>query len=104
VSTHHHLVVFPLHTSFDKGGSTACVVAGRLAAYDPSLRILVLEAGQHSLNKPIHVQPALARFNLEPTSTTVTFNIGNPSPALNGLAPTVACGRCVGGGSCVNCA
>ncbi|KAG2755335.1 GMC oxidoreductase [Suillus brevipes Sb2] len=97
-----HPILSEFDIVFAGGGSTACVVAGRLAAYDPSLRILVLEAGQHSLNKPIHVQPALARFNLEPTSTTVTFNIGNPSPALNGLAPTVACGRCVGGGSCVN--
>ncbi|KAG2342547.1 FAD/NAD(P)-binding domain-containing protein [Suillus weaverae] len=87
---------------FAGGGTTACVVAGRLAAYDPSLRILILEAGQHTLNKPIHVQPSQCRFNQAPTSTTVTFNIGNPSPHLNGRAPIVSCGRCVGGGSCVN--
>ncbi|KAG2043133.1 GMC oxidoreductase-domain-containing protein [Suillus americanus] len=87
---------------FAGGGTTACVVAGRLAAYNPSLRILILEAGQHSLNKPIHVQPSQTRFNLAPTSTTVTFNIGNPSPRLNDRVSIVACGRCVGGGSCVN--
>ncbi|OJA12090.1 hypothetical protein AZE42_02168, partial [Rhizopogon vesiculosus] len=32
------------------GGTTAYVVAGRLAACDPSLRILILEAGPHTLN------------------------------------------------------
>ncbi|KAG1802456.1 alcohol oxidase-like protein [Suillus subaureus] len=96
----------PIPSEFDivfaGGGTTACVVAGRLAAYDPSLRILILEAGQHTLNKPIHVQPSQYPFNQLPTSTTVTFNIGNPSPRLNGRVPIVPCGRCVGGGSCVN--
>ncbi|KAG2113898.1 GMC oxidoreductase-domain-containing protein [Suillus discolor] len=87
---------------FAGGGATACVVAGRLAAYDPSLRILILEAGQHTLNKPIHVQPYQYPLNQAPTSTTVTFHVGNPSPRLNGRAPIVPSGRCVGGGSCVN--
>ncbi|KAG1904333.1 uncharacterized protein F5891DRAFT_1207244 [Suillus fuscotomentosus] len=97
-----HQILSEFDIVFAGGGTTACVVAGRLAAYDPSLRILILEAGQHTLNKPIHVQPSQARFNQEPTSTTVTFNIGNPSPRLNGRAPAVPSGRCVGGGSCVN--
>ncbi|KAG1870401.1 GMC oxidoreductase-domain-containing protein [Suillus tomentosus] len=87
---------------FAGGGATACVVAGRLAAYDPSLRILILEAGQHTLNKHIHVQPYQYPLNQAPTSTTVTFHMGNPSPSLNGRAPIVPSGRCVGGGSCVN--
>lgn len=39
------------------GGITACVVAGRLAARDPSLRILILEGGQHALEEAAHVQP-----------------------------------------------
>ncbi|KAG1810784.1 hypothetical protein EV424DRAFT_144856 [Suillus variegatus] len=96
----------PMPSEFDivfaGGGATACVVAGRLAAYDPSLRILILEAGQHTLNKPIHVQPYQYPLNQAPTSTTVTFHMGNPSPRLNGRAPIVPSGRCVGGGSCVN--
>ncbi|KAG2153653.1 GMC oxidoreductase-domain-containing protein [Suillus bovinus] len=96
----------PIPSEFDiilaGGGTTACVVAGRLAACDPSLRILILEAGQHTLDKPIHVQPYQYPLNQAPTSTTVTFNIGNPSPRLNGRAPIVPCGRCVGGSSCVN--
>ncbi|KAG2113893.1 GMC oxidoreductase-domain-containing protein [Suillus discolor] len=97
-----HPIMSEFDIVFAGGGATACVVAGRLAAYDPSLRILILEAGQHTLNKPIHVQPSQALLNLAPTSTTVTFNIGNPSPHINGRAPIVFSGRCVGGGSCVN--
>ncbi|KIK39679.1 GMC oxidoreductase [Suillus luteus UH-Slu-Lm8-n1] len=97
-----HPILSEFDIVFAGGGTAACVVAGRLAAYDPSLKILILEAGQHSLNKPIHVQPYQYPFNQAPTSTTVTFNIGNPSPSLNGRAPIVPCGRCVGGGSCVN--
>ncbi|KAG2072330.1 alcohol oxidase [Suillus decipiens] len=97
-----HPILSEFDIIFAGGGTTACVVAGRLAAYDPSLKILILEAGQHSLDKLIYVQPYQHPFNLAPTSTTVTFNIGNPSPHLNGRAPIVACGRCVGGSSCVN--
>ncbi|KAG2037032.1 GMC oxidoreductase-domain-containing protein [Suillus americanus] len=97
-----HSILSEFDIVFAGGGTTACVIAGRLAAYDPSLRILILEAGQHTLNKPIHVQPYQFAYNQAPTSTTVTFNIGNPSPHLNGRAPIVPCGRCVGGGSCVN--
>ncbi|KAG1904334.1 uncharacterized protein F5891DRAFT_1184545 [Suillus fuscotomentosus] len=49
-----HPILSEFDIVFAGGGTTACVVAGRLAAYDPSLRILILEAGQHTLNKPIH--------------------------------------------------
>ncbi|KAG2045544.1 alcohol oxidase, partial [Suillus hirtellus] len=97
-----HPILSEFDIVFAGGGATACVVAGRLAACDPSLKILILEAGQHTFNKPIHVQPYQYPFNQAPTSTTVTFNIGNPSPRLNGRAPIVPSGRCVGGGSCVN--
>ncbi|KAG1810781.1 GMC oxidoreductase-domain-containing protein [Suillus variegatus] len=96
----------PILSEFDivfaGGGTTACVVAGRLAAYDSSLKILILEVGQHTLNKPIHVRPYQYPFNQAPTSTTVTFHTGNSSPRLNGRAPIVPSGRCVGGASCVN--
>ncbi|KAG2037023.1 GMC oxidoreductase-domain-containing protein [Suillus americanus] len=97
-----HPILSEFDIVFAGGGTTACVVAGRLAAYDPSLRILILEAGQHALDKPIHVQPCQFLLNQAPTSTTVTFNIGNPSSRLNGRTPIVPCGRCVGGCSCVN--
>ncbi|OAX32146.1 alcohol oxidase [Rhizopogon vinicolor AM-OR11-026] len=87
---------------FAGGGTTACVAAGRLAACDSSLKILILEAGPHTLNKAAHVQPYLYPSNISPTSNAFTFNVANPSPSLNGRAPVVSCGHCVGGGSSVN--
>src|SRR6267154_4618631 len=87
------------HSALCAGGTTACVVAGRLAACDSSLKILILEGGQHTLNEPAHVQPYQFLVDKGPTKT---FHIGNPSPRLNGRAPMVACGHCVGGGSSVN--
>jgi len=86
------------------GGATACVIAGRLAARDPSIKILILEAGPHTLNEVAHVQPYLYPSHLSPRSrsTAVTFNVGNPSPRLNGRTPVIHSGHCVGGGSSVN--
>ncbi|KAF5368003.1 hypothetical protein D9758_004392 [Tetrapyrgos nigripes] len=86
---------------FAGGGTVACLTAGRLAAVDPSLKILLLEAGPHIRNIDTHVQPARYFRNLL-VNETVTYQIGNPSKALNGRAPIVPIGRCVGGGSAVN--
>ncbi|KAF9219456.1 alcohol oxidase [Gyrodon lividus] len=95
-----------MHSEFDiifaGGGTTACVIAGRLTAADPSLKILIVESGQHSRDLPIHVQPCQFVANLAPTSTTVSFQVGRPSEYLNGRAPILQCGRSVGGGSTVN--
>lgn len=100
--------MFPMHVNallFQTcaGGTTACVIAGRLASADPSLRILILESGQHSRDVPRHVQPARYAENLAPDSTTVSRYIAKPSAHLNGRAAIVSCGRAVGGGSTVNC-
>ncbi|KAG1847110.1 GMC oxidoreductase-domain-containing protein [Suillus tomentosus] len=96
----------PSPTEFDiifaGGGATACVVAGRLAACDSSLKILILEAGEHTLDKPAHVQLYQYPFHLAPTTTTLTFNFGNPSPHLNGRALVVPSGHSVGGASTIN--
>ncbi|KAJ3781423.1 hypothetical protein GGU10DRAFT_336372 [Lentinula aff. detonsa] len=43
---------------FAGGGTTACIIAGRLAQADPSLKILIIEAGSHSFDLHHHVQPA----------------------------------------------
>ncbi|KAH7888381.1 GMC oxidoreductase-domain-containing protein [Phlebopus sp. FC_14] len=84
------------------GGTAACVIAGRLATADPSLKILVVESGQHSRDIPIHVQPWQCLFHMAPTSTTVSVIVGKPSEHLNGRSPMVQVGRAVGGGSAVN--
>ncbi|KAF9219422.1 alcohol oxidase [Gyrodon lividus] len=95
-----------MHSEFDiifaGGGTTACVIAGRLAAADPSLKILVVESGQHSRDLPIHVQPSQFVANLAPTSTTMSCLVGRPSQHLNERSPLSMCGRSVGGGSTVN--
>lgn len=85
------------------GGTTACVVAGRLAAVDPSLKILVIESGQHSRDVPRHVQPCRSVEHLTPDSTTLLHHIAKPSAHLNGRAAIVSCARSVGGGSAINC-
>lgn len=85
------------------GGTTACVIAGRLAAADAALKILVLETGPHTQNKPEHIQPARFFSHLAPTSKTMSFNVANAAPELNGRELVAPSGRCVGGGSSVNC-
>ncbi|KAI0744641.1 alcohol oxidase-like protein [Earliella scabrosa] len=84
------------------GGTTGCVVAGRLAAADPSLSILVVEAGPTTRNDDLHTQPARYLYHLRPETSTIKFNVGRESAALGGRAPVVPCGQCVGGGSSVN--
>ncbi|KAN0092553.1 GMC oxidoreductase domain containing protein [Tylopilus felleus] len=87
---------------FAGGGTTACVIAGRLAAADPSLKILIVEIGQHTRDVPQHVQPCRYLEHLAPNSTTVSFHVAKSSPHLNGRSVVVPCGRSVGGASTVN--
>ncbi|KAF9262328.1 alcohol oxidase [Marasmius fiardii PR-910] len=87
---------------FAGGGATACVTAGRLAAGDPSLRILIIEAGDHTRELPQHVQPAQFCNNLKFGSNLFWNHVGSKSEALGGRAPVVPSGRCLGGGSSVN--
>ncbi|RDX47581.1 alcohol oxidase-like protein [Lentinus brumalis] len=84
------------------GGTSGCVVAGRLAAADPTLSILVIEAGPPTRNDDLHTQPARYRYHLRPETTTIKFHTAHESAALGGRAPVVPCGQCVGGGSSVN--
>ncbi|KAF7316772.1 GMC-OxRdtase-N domain-containing protein [Mycena chlorophos] len=94
---------------FAGGGTTACVVAGRLAAADPSLKILarrfrvrIIEAGKHSQDVKTHVQPARFLANLKSGGDSFTFHVAQPSNALDGRQCIVPAGKVVGGGSCVN--
>ncbi|KAF9245021.1 GMC oxidoreductase-domain-containing protein [Melanogaster broomeanus] len=87
---------------FAGGGTTACVVAGRLASADPSLRILVLEAGPHTKDDPNYVQPSRCLLTVEPGSPAMSFYVAEPSSNLGGRQLVVNSGRCVGGGSAVN--
>jgi alcohol oxidase len=84
------------------GGTAAGVIAGRLAAADPTLKILLLEAGGHTKDQLFHTQPARFLVHLAPTSTTVKFYVGRESEHLGGRRPIVPVGACLGGGSSVN--
>jgi hypothetical protein len=96
-----------LHHTSDRGhpigGAAGCVVAGRLAAADPDLRILVLEAGPPTYNNPAHRQPGRFLSHLAPGSRTVRVHASRPSAALGDRSALVPCGQCLGGGGSVNC-
>ncbi|KAJ7227334.1 GMC oxidoreductase-domain-containing protein [Mycena pura] len=87
---------------FAGGGTTACVVAGRLAAADPNLKILIIEAGQHTNNVKTHIQPARYFANLVSGGDTLTFHTTKPSKALGNRPCIIPAGKAVGGGSTVN--
>ena len=85
------------------GGTAACVVAGRLAAADANLRILLLEAGPTTYNDPAHTEPLNYLSHLVPTSRTARFYVTQPSAALGGRSAIVPTGQCLGGGGSINC-
>ncbi|KAH8102677.1 alcohol oxidase [Cristinia sonorae] len=91
---------------FAGGGAAACITAGRLAAADPSLKILIVEAGPHTQEDLAHVQPARFLSHMVPGSKTMKFLISQPSAKLgDGVNPRftiVPAGQCLGGGSSVN--
>jgi alcohol oxidase len=85
------------------GGTAGCVLASRLAAANPDLHIVILEAGPVTYNDPAHTQPARFPSNLAPGSRTVRVHTSRPSAALGGRSVAVPCGQCLGGGGSVNC-
>ncbi|KAF7353998.1 GMC oxidoreductase [Mycena venus] len=56
---------------FAGGGTAGCLIAGRLASADLSLRILVLEAGPHTRDLDAHIQPGRYYSHLAPTSLSL---------------------------------
>ncbi|KAJ7126760.1 GMC oxidoreductase-domain-containing protein [Mycena epipterygia] len=92
----------PYDIIFAGGGTTACVVAGRLAAADPSLRILIIEAGKHTKDISTHTQPGRYFANLASGGDTFTFHTTKPSEALDNRPCIIPSGKGMGGGSSVN--
>ncbi|KAJ6624001.1 GMC oxidoreductase-domain-containing protein [Mycena sp. CBHHK59/15] len=87
---------------FAGGGTTACVVAGRLAAADSSLKILIIEAGKHTKDVATHTQPGRYFANLASGGDTFTFHSTKPSEALGNRPCIIPSGKGMGGGSSVN--
>ena len=63
----------------------------------------MIEVGPHTLNNLAHVQPARYALHGAADSKVMKFVTAKPSEALGGRAAVVPGGRCVGGGSSVNC-
>ncbi|CCM05911.1 uncharacterized protein FIBRA_08149 [Fibroporia radiculosa] len=84
------------------GGTAGCVIAGRLATADPTLTILVIEAGQPTREELPHIQPARFLSHSLPGSLTMKRYVGRKCEQLGGRCPVVPCGECLGGGSSVN--
>ncbi|KAI0089825.1 alcohol oxidase-like protein [Irpex rosettiformis] len=87
---------------FAGGGTSACLIAGRLADADPNLKILIVEAGPHTENDLAHTQPARYLNHISPTTTTATFMVANPEVELAGRQTIVPVGSCLGGSSSMN--
>ena len=74
-----------------RGGTAACVAAGRLARADPGLSILLVEGGKNNYNDPTVVNPAMYLIHLAPGSQTALFYEANSEEALNGRKAIVPC-------------
>ncbi|KAF8965727.1 GMC oxidoreductase-domain-containing protein [Flammula alnicola] len=89
---------------FAGGGATACITAGRLAAADPSLKILVLESGPHTRELDYHIQPGRFFSNLLVPREVFSFHFGKGGKGTGERMHVVPTGRALGGGSAVNIA
>ncbi|KAF8953125.1 GMC oxidoreductase-domain-containing protein [Flammula alnicola] len=87
---------------FAGGGAAACVTAGRLAAADPSLKILVVEAGPHTRELDHHIQPGRFFNNLLIQREVFSFHFGKGGKGTGERTHLVPSGRAVGGGSAIN--
>ncbi|KDN34244.1 hypothetical protein RSAG8_12653, partial [Rhizoctonia solani AG-8 WAC10335] len=87
---------------FVGGGATACVAAGRLAAANPEINILLIEQGPNNLNEPAVVTPGLFLTHLAPDSKTALFWKSSKSPATKERESITATGGVLGGGSSIN--
>ncbi|KZW01403.1 alcohol oxidase [Exidia glandulosa HHB12029] len=95
----------PTHTAdvvIVGGGVTGCVIATRLSAAQPNLKILIMEMGPDVRDEPAVRTPGIYMNNLVPGAPYSQFYIGEPSEALLGNSVIVAAGACVGGGSAIN--
>ncbi|TLS31203.1 hypothetical protein PpBr36_02177 [Pyricularia pennisetigena] len=84
------------------GGSTGCVVAGRLANLDHNLKVLLIEGGENNLNNPWVYRPGIYPRNMKLDSKTASFYESRASDALAGRKAVVPCAHVLGGGSSIN--
>ena len=75
-----------------------------MKAIETSCCSQIIEDGPETRDKPIHTQPGRFFSNLRnPDLGIFQYHQGRPSKALSERSPIVSTGRCLGGGSNVNC-
>lgn len=85
------------------GGTSACVIASRLAAADPGLSVLVIESGRDNYEVTAVTHPLLWRENYKQDDQRRIYNhVTQPEQSLSDRESVVTVGNTLGGGSSVN--
>jgi alcohol oxidase len=85
------------------GGAAGCVIAGRLASVNPSLQVLIVEAGSDNRDVPDVIVPAFMANHFGRVKNTVKIHMERPRRESGGPKFSAAvCGGTLGGGSSVN--
>ncbi|KAG2136144.1 GMC oxidoreductase-domain-containing protein [Suillus cothurnatus] len=87
------------------GGPAGCVVAGRLAYADPTLKIMLIEGGANNRDDPWVYRPGIYVKNMQRdgiNDKATFYTDTQPSPYLRGRQSIVPCANILGGGSSIN--
>ena len=84
------------------GGSAGCIVAGRLAAADPNLSILLIEGGRNNRDVTTIVNPLFMMKNLAPATKAALYYKGSKCAHVADREAIVPAGGILGGGSSIN--
>ncbi|KAF8968466.1 alcohol oxidase [Flammula alnicola] len=87
------------------GGPAGCVVAGRLAYADPSLKVMLIEGGANNRDDPWVYRPGIFVKNMQRdgiNDKAKFYTDTMQSPHLRGRQSIVPCANILGGGSSIN--
>ncbi|KAK0206150.1 GMC oxidoreductase-domain-containing protein [Desarmillaria ectypa] len=87
------------------GGPAGCVVAGRLAYADPTLKVMLIEGGANNRDDPWVYRPGIFVKNMQRdgiNDKATFYTDTQESPYLRGRQSIVPCANILGGGSSIN--